>query len=68
VLLNKANKVLGISTVSTGGIAGTIVDLKVVFAIALKGGATGLIITHNHPSGNLKPSCQDIQVTNKRSG
>jgi len=65
VLLNRANKVLGVSLISSGGLSGTVVDLKVVFAIALKGGATSLVLSHNHPSGNLKPSQQDITITRK---
>jgi DNA repair protein RadC len=65
VLLNRGNKVLGVSLISTGGISGTVVDLKVVFAIALKGGATSLVLSHNHPSGNLQPSQQDITITRK---
>jgi DNA repair protein RadC len=65
VLLNRANKVLGVSHISTGGLSGTVVDLKVVFAIALKSGASGLILSHNHPSGNLKPSSADITLTKK---
>lgn len=65
VLLNKANKVLGISTISSGGISGTVVDLKLIFAIALKGGATDVILAHNHPSGKLLPSAEDRAVTTK---
>jgi DNA repair protein RadC len=65
VLLNRANKVLGVSLISTGGLSGTVVDLKVVFAIALKGGATSLVLSHNHPSGNLKPSGADIAITKR---
>jgi DNA repair protein RadC len=65
VLLNRANKVLGVSLISSGGLSGTVVDLKVVFAIALKGGATSLVLSHNHPSGNLKPSGADIAITKR---
>ncbi|WP_322545137.1 JAB domain-containing protein [Elizabethkingia miricola] len=65
LLLNTANKVLGIYTVSTGGIAATIVDPKLIFSAALKANASAMILCHNHPSGNLKPSTQDIQVTEK---
>ena len=63
LLLNRANFVLGIYTVSKGGIAGTIVDSKVIFGVALKAAASGLIVAHNHPSGNLKPSSNDIEIT-----
>jgi DNA repair protein RadC len=62
---NRANKVLGIFEVSTGGIAGTVADPKIIFVAALKAGATGLILSHNHPSGNLSPSQADIDLTGK---
>lgn len=62
VLLNRANEVLGIHTVSKGGITATIVDIRLVFAVALKSVATGLILVHNHPSGNLKPSEADKKI------
>lgn len=63
MLLNRANRVLGICTVSKGGTAGTVVDAKLVFATALKGAAQSIIISHNHPSGNLLPSEQDKRLT-----
>lgn len=62
---NRANKVLGIYEVSTGGIAGTVADPKLIFVAALKVGASGVILSHNHPSGNLKPSQADIDLTKK---
>lgn len=62
---NRANKVLGVFEVSTGGIAGTVADPKLIFVAALKAGATGIILSHNHPSGNLQPSQQDINLTRK---
>lgn len=65
MLLNRANKVLGIVEVSTGGISGTVADPKVIFAAALKGCACGLIVAHNHPSGNLTASQVDIDLTKK---
>ncbi len=65
MLLNRANKVLGIFTVSTGGVSGTIADPKVIFSTALKGNASSIMLAHNHPSGNLKPSDVDRQLTNK---
>ena len=65
MLLNRANKVLGIYEVSTGGITGTVADPKLIFAAALKACACGLILVHNHPSNNLKPSIQDEQLTLK---
>ncbi|WP_256009408.1 JAB domain-containing protein [Desertivirga xinjiangensis] len=65
LLLNRANKVLGIYEVSSGGMAGTVADPKLIFAAALKGYAAGIILAHNHPSGNLKPSQADINLTCK---
>ncbi len=65
VLLNRSNRVLGVVNVSMGGVSGTYVDPKVVFAIALKGNASSLILTHNHPSGSLRPSEADIKLTKR---
>ena len=65
LLLNRANHALGIVNHSIGGIAGTVVDIRLLFAAAIKANATGLILAHNHPSGNLKPSYQDIQLTKR---
>lgn len=64
LLLNKGNQVLGVVTLSAGGIAGTVVDLKILFATACKGLASALIIAHNHPSGQLRPSDADRKLTN----
>lgn len=65
LLLNRSNKVLGIYSVSTGGVSGTVADAKVIFQAALKANASSVILAHNHPSGNLKPSQQDIDLTKK---
>ena len=65
LLLNNSNEVLGIHSLSKGSTKGTIVDMKLLFAIALKSNATGLIIAHNHPSGSLKPSRSDLELTTK---
>ena len=65
MLLNRSNRVLGISNISTGGISGTVTDQKIIFAIALKSGASSIILAHNHPSGNMNPSEADIAITNK---
>ena len=65
MLLNKSNKVLGISKVSDGGVSGCLVDPKVVFQYALKANASGLILWHNHPSGNLTASEADKALTKK---
>lgn len=65
ILLNRNNRVLGIINLSTGGGASTVMDARVIFATALKATATSLIVAHNHPSGNLKPSSEDIRLTEK---
>ena len=65
ILLNRANKVIGYYKLSEGGISGTVVDLRLAFGTALKGLASGIIITHNHPSGNLSPSEEDKRLTKK---
>lgn len=65
LLLNRANKVLGFSKISQGGLSGTVVDPKPIFQAALKGNACSIILAHNHPSGNTKPSEADIRITGK---
>jgi len=64
--LNRSNTVIGYYKVSTGGVSGTVVDPKVIFTLALNTpGTTGIILSHNHPSGNTKPSDNDIKITNR---
>lgn len=65
LLLNRANRVLGVYELSTGGVAGTVADPKLVFVAALKACASAVILSHNHPSGNLKPSQADLELTKK---
>lgn len=65
LLLNQANRVLGISVLSIGGTTGCIVDPRIIFQLALKSSASNIILAHNHPSGNLKPSDADISITRK---
>jgi DNA repair protein RadC len=65
VLLNNANIVLGIHDLSKGGGKSSIIDVKIVVSIALKCHAFGLIIFHNHPSGGIKPSRADKNITKK---
>lgn len=65
ILLNRANQVIKIHHVSKGGISGTVADPKIIFAEGLARSASGLILVHNHPSGNLKPSNADISLTKK---
>jgi DNA repair protein RadC len=65
LLLNRANRVKGITTISKGGVTGTVVDAKLVFAAALKTMSCAIILAHNHPSGNLKASQADCDITRK---
>ncbi|MDM1398999.1 JAB domain-containing protein [Myroides odoratimimus] len=65
LFLNNNNQVIGHYRLSTGGITGTVVDVRLLFATALKALAVGVIISHNHPSGKVKPSDADIQITKK---
>ena len=65
LLLNNSNKVKGIYQLSTGGITGTMVDIRILFAVIIKTLSVGVILTHNHPSGTLKPSEVDKQLTEK---
>ena len=65
LLLNNSNIVKGIYEVSKGGITGTLVDLRILFAVVLKSLSTAIILLHNHPSGTLKPSEADRQLTQK---
>ncbi|MEB2785003.1 JAB domain-containing protein [Algoriphagus persicinus] len=65
MLLSRANRVLGIVNISSGGTAGTVVDVKLVYAAAIKANASSIILAHNHPSGNLMPSEQDKRLTQR---
>lgn len=65
MLLNRANKVLGIYELSCGSVSGTVADPKLVFVAALKANASSIILAHNHPSGCLNPSQADINLTKK---
>ena len=65
--LNNANRVLTSFQLSKGGITGTLVDVRIILKKALETGAVGLILAHNHPSGNLRPSKADRQITQKIS-
>jgi len=65
VLLNRANRVIKKEQISSGGISGTVADPKIIFKAALDQYASSVILIHNHPSGNLKPSQTDINLTNK---
>jgi DNA repair protein RadC len=63
MLLDQANNVIRVANVSDGGVTGTVADPKKIFKIALEGNACHLILCHNHPSGQMKPSSADIKLT-----
>lgn len=65
ILLNRANHLIKKERISSGGISGTIADPKIIFKAALDQHASFIVLVHNHPSGNLKPSRSDIDLTNK---
>ena len=65
LLLNRNNNVLGIYSLAKGGLTSCVVDVRIILSIALKTLATGIILVHNHPSGNLKPSQADLDITKK---
>lgn len=65
ILLDQAQQILRIVEISEGGISGTVADPKKIFRLALETGATNLILCHNHPSGQLKPSEADTHLTQK---
>ena len=65
ILLNRANHVITRLAISKGGISGTVVDPRLVFKAAIEHHASGIILCHNHPSGNVKPSSEDINLTKK---
>lgn len=65
MLLNRANNIIAIKKISEGGIAGTVADPKIIFNIALQYKASAIIVAHNHPSGNKKPSQADIDFSKR---
>lgn len=65
LLLNRANQVIKKERISSGGVTGTVVDPKIVFKTALEHLACGIVLAHNHPSGNLKASQEDLALTQK---
>jgi DNA repair protein RadC len=65
LLMNRSNSVLGIMPVSKGGLSGTVTDVQLIFQGAIKANAAGIIVCHNHPSGNLNPSESDTKITQK---
>jgi len=65
LFLNRANKVIDQSRITQGGITGTIFDIKLILKSAIEKLASSIIVCHNHPSGNPKPSEQDIKITQR---
>ena len=65
LFLSRSNRVLQIFPVSQGGITGTVADPRLILVGALKVGACSMVLCHNHPSGNLKPSRADAELTQK---
>lgn len=65
ILLKRSNQIISVKQISIGGISGTLVDPKIIFRFALEESASSIVLCHNHPSGNIKPSQPDIDITNK---
>lgn len=65
MLLNRANKVIGWAKISQGGVSSTVVDISIVCKFAVDTLAKGVILVHNHPSGNCKPGTEDIRITDR---
>lgn len=65
LLLTRSNAVLGLVEVSKGGISGTVTDVRIILQAALNSNSSGIIVCHNHPSGNLNPSESDSKITQK---
>jgi DNA repair protein RadC len=65
LLLNQGNQVIGVYNASMGGITGTVADPRLIIAAAIKGLSVSIVLAHNHPSSNLKPSRSDEELTKK---
>lgn len=65
LLLDRANNTIGYAKISQGGIAGTVVDIKIIAKYCVDSLCSGVILAHNHPSGNLMPSDADLTITKK---
>jgi DNA repair protein RadC len=65
VYVNRVNEILGYYKLSKGGIAGVVADPRLIFATAIASASSGMVLSHNHPSGNLTPSQADIDLTRK---
>lgn len=65
IMMNRANRVIRMKRISSGGISGTVADVKIIFKEAIDQLASSLILAHNHPSGNRNPSNEDVRLTQK---
>ena len=65
LFLNKSNRIISKMKLSQGGVSGTVTDVRIIMKKAIEHLASGIIVCHNHPSGNINPSESDIQITNK---
>jgi DNA repair protein RadC len=65
IMLNRANNTIGYAKISQGGISGTVIDVKIIAKLAVDSLASGIIMVHNHPSGNTRPSDEDLKITKK---
>jgi DNA repair protein RadC len=65
LFLNRSNKVIKRERISVGGLSGTVTDVRILFKSAILNKASGIIVAHNHPSGNLNPSESDTKITQK---
>ncbi len=65
LFVNPSNTIIGVYNLSKGGITGSLVDIRLILGVALKCLATGMILVHNHPSGNLNPSNSDLAIVKK---
>ena len=65
LFMNRANRVMGIMCVGKGGLDGSVVDIRLILQTALKVNSSAICLSHNHPSGSIQPSTQDIKLTEK---
>ncbi len=65
LLLSRNNHIIGKQRISVGGVSGTVVDPKIIFKCAIDAVASGIVLCHNHPSGSISPSSQDLKLTKK---
>lgn len=65
IMLNRANKIIEMKRISSGGVSGTVTDIKIILKTALEKTASSIVVCHNHPSGNIQPSNSDINLTKK---